>query len=309
VQVLALIIACVIGVATLPGLGTWPSAKLILVVASLAGLAAIGQTLLILMGGFDLSVPGFIVASALLVTQVRASWGISFGLALMIALGGAAALGALAGYVCQRLDIQPLVVTLATGAIALGLAQTQTPGGLTTSSAAPQRLIEFASPSSETFGLDIPPLVVVWACAAIAMTVFLYRTVPGRRVLATGANPRAAEYSLISTRRVWTAAFAFSAVVSSLVGLAVAGFGGAITNESAQPYLFLSIVAVIVGGTMFGGPGDYLRTVVGALFVTIVNVVLVGHGAGRAEQQMILGAAILVAVSFYGRQRRIRDRM
>ena len=128
-------------------------------------------------------------------------------------------------------------------------------------------------------------------------------------MLATGANPRAAEYSLISTRRVWTLAFAFSGVASALVGILVAGFAGSVDSGVGDPYLFQSVVAVIVGGTVFGGPGDYTRTVVGALFLTVVNVVLVGKGAIPADQNIIYGVAILLAVTLYGRERRIRDRI
>jgi ribose transport system permease protein len=73
--------------------------------------------------------------------------------------------------------------------------------------------------------------------------------------------------------------------------------------------LFQSVVAVIVGGTVFGGPGDYSRTVVGALFLTVVNVVLVGKGAIPADQNIIYGVAILLAVALYGRERRLRDRI
>jgi ribose transport system permease protein len=308
-QVTALVVAYLIGIATLPGLASWQSAKLILVVAALTGLAAAGQTLLVLMGGFDLSIAGMIVASALIVTQVRDTWGVSFPVALAIAIVGAALLGALAGQICHRLDVQPLVVTLAIGTIAVGLAQSQTPSGLSFGASAPPWLISLASPNSGTFGIDVPPLVVIWVGVAIVATVFIHRTRWGRELLATGANERAALYSLVRTRRVWTLAFAFSAVASALVGLAVAGFGGAITTGSGDPYLFQSVVAVIVGGTIFGGPGDYLRTCVGALLLTVVNIVLVGHGAGTAVAQMIFGATILIVVSMHGRERRIRDQI
>jgi ribose transport system permease protein len=201
-----------------------------------------------------------------------------------------------------------LIVTLATGAIFLGLVQTQTPVGIF-GAEAPQWLIDLTAPAAKTFGIGIPPLVVIWAVAAIVMAVYLHRTVAGRHVMATGANPRAAEYSLISTRKVWAWAFVFSAVVSVFLGLAITGFGGSITTTSGSPYLFLSVVVVILGGTTFGGPGDYMRTVVGALFVTIVNLVLVGHGATQADQQIVLGVAMLLVMTAYGRQRRIRDRV
>ncbi len=141
------------------------------------------------------------------------------------------------------------------------------------------------------------------------MTIMLHRTVAGRHVLATGANQRAANYTLINTRRVWTVTFAFSACVSVFLGLAVAGFGGSITTSSGSPYMFQSVIVVILGGTIFGGPGDYARTVVGALFYTVVSVVLVGHGATEADQQIIFGIALLAIVFLYGRERRIRDRV
>jgi ribose transport system permease protein len=308
-QLVALAAAYIYGIATLPGLTSWQSTKLILVVAALSGLAAAGQTLLVLMGGFDLSVSGIIVGSALICTQVKDTWGISFILALAIVIVASGLLGALAGQICHRLDVQPLVVTLATGTIAVGLAQSQTPSGLSFGASAPTWLINLASPTGKTFGIDIPPLVVIWLGVAIVATVFVHRTAAGRELLATGANERAALYSLIRTRRVWTLAFAFSAIASAFVGLAVAGFGGAITTESGDPYLFQSVVAVIVGGTIFGGPGDYVRTCVGALLLTVVNLVLVGHGAGQAAAQMIFGATILVVVSLHGRERRIRDQI
>ena len=89
----------------------------------------------------------------------------------------------------------------------------------------------------------------------------------------------------------------------------VAGFAGSVDSGVGDPYLFQSVVAVIVGGTVFGGPGDYTRTVVGALFLTVVNVVLVGKGAIPADQNIIYGVAILLAVTLYGRERSIRDRI
>jgi ribose transport system permease protein len=290
------------------GFWNWGSVKQILVLASLAGLASVGQTLLILMGGFDLSISGFIVASALVVSVLKEKWNVPFVVAILIAVVAGGLLGGLAGQICHRYQIQPLIVTLAMGTIALGLIQVQTQGSF--SGTAPEWLIRLASPGTKTFGvINIPPMVVMWAVVAVLMGLFLHRTVPGRRVMATGANPRAAEYSLISTRRVWTLAFAFSGVASALVGILVAGFAGSVDSGVGDPYLFQSVVAVIVGGTVFGGPGDYSRTVVGALFLTVVNVVLVGKGAIPADQNIIYGVAILLAVTLYGRERRLRDRI
>jgi ribose transport system permease protein len=290
------------------GFWNWTSVRQILVLSALAGLASTGQTLLILMGGFDLSVSGFIVSSALVVSTLKETWDISYPLAIVIAVAAGGFLGGLAGQICHRYQIQPLIVTLAMGTIALGLIQVQTKGSF--SGTAPDWLIRLASPGTKTFGaINIPPMVVIWGAVAVLMAIFLHRTTPGRRVMATGANPRGAEYSLIRTRRVWTLAFAFSGVCSALVGILVGGFAGSVDSGVGDPYLFQSVVAVIVGGTVFGGPGDYSRTVVGALFLTVVNVVLVGKGAIPADQNILYGVAILLAVSLYGRERRLRDRV
>jgi ribose transport system permease protein len=289
------------------GFWNWTSIRQILVLSALAGLASTGQTLLILMGGFDLSVSGFIVSSALVVSTLKEQWDISYALAILIAVAAGGVLGAAAGQICHRFEIQPLIVTLAMGTIALGLIQVQTKGSF--SGTAPDWLIRLASPGTDTFGIGIPPMVVMWAGVAVLMALFLHRTTAGRRVMATGANPRAAVYSLIRTRRVWTLAFAFSGITSALVGILVGGFAGSVDSGVGDPYLFQSVVAVIVGGTVFGGPGDYSRTVVGALFLTVVNVVLVGKGAIPADQNILYGVAILLAVTLYGRERRLRDRV
>jgi ribose transport system permease protein len=305
IQIIALGVVYAYGASAL-GLGNWLSIKQILIVASLFGLAATGQTLLVLIGGFDLSVSGFIVASALIVTSLHSNWHVSSGIAVLFAAVGGAVLGGLSGTICHRFRIQPLVITLAMGTIALGAIQVQTGGAFAGS--APGWLTHLMSPKTKTLGIiGLPPPVVIWIVVGAAMQIFVHRTVSGRRLLATGANPRAAGNSLINTRRVWTLSFAFSGAVAALVGVLVAGYAGSVDGSIGDPYLFGSVVAVIVGGTVFGGPGDYVRTMIGALFLTVVNFVLVGKGANQAIQDIVYGLAILIAVSLYGRERSLRD--
>jgi ribose transport system permease protein len=306
-QVIALGALFLYGVETLPGLASWVSIRDILNIAALVGLASAGQTLLILMGGFDLSIAGMIVASGLVVTVLKGQHHWSFAFALLVAAVGAGVLGAAAGQICHRFRIQPLVVTLAMGTIAVGLVQTQTKG--VTDGGAPQGLVTLAQPATKTFGLPIPPVVAIWLVVIVLMTLFLHRTSAGRHLLATGANLQGAENSLVPTRRFWTVTFAVSAVGAALAGVLIGGFAGTIDGNTGSPYLFESVIAVIVGGTVFGGPGDYTWTVVGALFISVLNIVLVGHGASAAAQQIIFGVVILIAVSLYSREGRIRDRV
>ncbi len=306
-QVVALIAIFIYGAISLPGLGSWTSIRSILVLSALVGLASGGQTLLILIGGFDLGVSGFIVAGALCVTALTGVYHISFGVALVFAIVGAGLLGGMAGYICHRFAINPLVITLAVGTLAVGIVAVQN-GGLVDSNA-PQWLDTFTEPVTRTFGLPVPPTIAIWALVLVAFAILLHRTRLGRSLFATGANSRAADYALINTRRVWTVTFAFSAIASVLVGVLIGGFAGSIDSALGDPYLFQSVVAVIVGGTVFGGPGDYTRTCVGALFLTVLTTVLVGHGASPADEEIIYGVIILAAIAVYGRQRRLRDRM
>jgi len=306
-QVVALIVIFIYGAITLPGLGSWTAIRSILVLAALVGLASGGQTLLILIGGFDLGVSGFIVAGALTVTALRSAYHLSFGVALLLAIVGSGLLGGAAGYICHRFAINPLVVTLAMGTLAIGIVAVLN-GGLVNGNSPPW-LSDLAEPATRTFGLSIPPSIVIWAVVLVLFAILLHRTRLGRSLLATGANSRAADYALIRTRRVWTTTFAFSAIASALVGLLIGGFAGTISDGLGDPYLFQSVVAVIVGGTVFGGPGDYTRTCVGALFLTVLTTVLVGHGASPAVEEIVYGLIILAAIAVYGRQRRLRDRL
>jgi len=306
-QLVLLVVAFVVGVVTLPGFGGGLSVVSVLVIAALAGLASIGQTITILVGGFDLSVAGFIVAGALLVTQVSEQLGIGFWGAFLILVPGALVLGGLVGYLSHRFRIQPLILTLAMGSFALGIVRG--PSGLAVVGQAPTWLTGLSSPISTTFGLPVPPIIVIWVLVTIALAVFLRFTVGGRRLYLTGANPVAAEYALVRTRRVWVIAFAFSALCSALAGVMLVSFSGNVDPNLGNPYLFISLAAVIVGGTTGGGPGDYTRTVVGALLLTMVTTVLVGHGLTSADQQIMYGAVILLAMAIYGRERRIRDRV
>lgn len=306
-QIALVLIVFAIGVVTLPGFGSVASIKSVLVIAALAGLASVGQTVAILVGGFDLSVAGFIVAGALLVTKVGETLGIGFWGGLAILIPGATVLGGIVGYLCHRFSLPPIIVTLAMGSFALGVVRGAV--GLSVAGEAPSWLTDLASPIGNTFGIPVPPILFLWVIVAVGMWLFLSRTTLGRRLYLTGANPTAAEYVLVRTRRVWIGAFAFSALCSALAGVVLVSFSGNVNPALGGPYLFISLTAVIVGGTLGGGPGDYTKTLVGALLLTMVTTVLTGHGLTSADQQLMYGAIILVAMAIYGRERRLGDRV
>jgi ribose transport system permease protein len=109
---------------------------------------------------------------------------------------------------------------------------------------------------------------------------------------------------------VVVAAFALSAVGAAVTGVLLTGFSGSGDTGIGTPYLFTSLTAVIVGGTSFvGARGDYWRTVIGAIMLTVINTVLLAKGYSQAVQQILFGVIILVAALAYGRETRLRDRI
>jgi ribose transport system permease protein len=278
------------------------------VLAAFLGIAAVGETLVILIGGIDLSVPALISGANLVSTYLAGKqW--PFGLVIAFVIACAAGVGAVNGFVTHRFKAPPLIVTLATGAIVTGATLGLTRGGQV-SGVPPGWLTRFSSPIGTFLGIGIPPVIVMWVLIALAVGILLHRTVSGRRIYATGANERAAVLAGVKTERIWIGAFMVSAVGSALVGIVLVGFTGQGEAGVGDPYQFLSIAAVLVGGTsLVGARGDYWRTVLGALIMTLFTTLLVGHGAGEALQEILTGVLILLFVFVYGREQRVRDRV
>ena len=306
-QIVALVVLSGYCAATIDGFTDRSSIYSLLILACFLGFAGAGQTVVILLGGIDFSIPAFISVGAIITPELLGTHHWPFPAALALVVGLALAGGAFNGYVSHRFSVQPLIVTLGTASLVSGALLIWIKGGA--QGASPEWLSRLSSPTGTTFGVDVPPAVVLWLLLSIVLGVVLHRTVPGRRVYLTGANPRAAELALIRTRRVWMGGFAVSALCSALVGVLLAGFSGSGDVTIGDPYLFQGLTAVIVGGTMMGGRGDYWRTALGALLLTVLSTILVSMGLQNPEQQMLFGALILLVVAGYGRDQRLRDRV
>jgi ribose transport system permease protein len=279
----------------------------ILLQASFLGIASAGQTLAILVGGLDFSIAAYIVAGNLLTTHLTGLEHWNFGFVALIVLVICLVCGGASGWVCHRFKLEPLVVTLGMSSVVVGtLLGTDTK---LVNGAGPGWLQSFTAQSSDTFGLPIPPIVTAWIALAIVVTVILAKTPLGRKIYLAGAGPRAADLAGISTRRVWTGVYASSAVLAGLAGVLLAGFSTGGDTNIGNNYLFPGLAAVIVGGTMMGGRGDYLRTCLGALIITALNFVISVLNVNAAAAQVIFGGLILLTVALYGRERRLRDRV
>jgi ribose transport system permease protein len=307
-QIAAVVVLFIVVVVTISGYFTLTSIYSTLILAAFLGLAATGQTVAILIGAIDLSVPALISGGNLLCTLLSGNhW--PFGLVIVFVLACAAVVGAINGFIIHRFRVPPLIVTLATGAMVTGATLGVTNDG-EVSGQVPSWLGTFSSPIGHTFGIGIPPVIVLWIVVTLVLSLVLHLTVTGHRTYATGANPVAATLAGVRTERIWIGTFVLSAVASATVGMLLTGFTGAGDAGVGTPYLFLTIAAVLVGGTsLVGARGDYWRTVLGALILTLITTVLVGHGAGEATQEILFGVLILAFVGVYGRDERVRDRV
>ena len=306
-QVLVLV-ALVLYVGAKDGDYTWADLWApILLQASFLGIAAAGQTLAILVGGLDFSIAAYIVAGNLLTTHLTGLEHGNFAACALLVLAVCLIGGGLSGYLCHRFGLEPLVVTLGMSSVVVG-ALLGTDRTLV-NGAGPGWLQSFTAQASKTLGLPVPPIITAWVILAVIITVILAKTPLGRRLYLAGSGPRAAEIAGISTRRVWTGVYAASAALAGLAGILLAGFSTGGDTNIGNNYLFPGLAAVIVGGTMMGGRGDYLRTCLGALIITALNFVISVSNVNAAAAQVVFGALILATVALYGRERRLRDRV
>jgi ribose transport system permease protein len=296
------------GAVGVPGFTEHSAVMSMLVLASLLGLASVGQTLVVLVGGLDLAVAGYVSVGAVAAAQLAGKhhWSLAATAAVVVVLTGLA--GAASGWVCQRFAVQPLVVTLGMYSILVSGILIVTGGKIV--DPPPAVLSQWTSVAGSTFGLQVPPVVVMWVVVSLVLGIVLARTRVGRQLYATGANPRAAALMMIDVGRVRVLVFAFAGAFAGVVGMLVAGFASGATPNSGDPYLFSGIAAVVVGGTMIGtARGSYTRTVLGALVLTELTTILAGQGFGEGDNRILYGLALLVVVTAYGRQRRLNDRV
>lgn len=301
----AVILVFVLGMILIEGFGSSFSVSAMLILAALLAIAALGQTLVMILGGIDLSIP-FVIGFANVTFASLYGDGMPAVAALLIVLGCAALIGAISGGLSAALSIHPLIVTLGVGTIVQAAVQMWT-RGLPTGSA-PEFIDKFVS-----LGGTIGPLPFPWLIPfAVALTIgcffVLQRTVYGRRLYALGSNPKAAELALVRPIFMWVVTFALSAVFAALAGILLLGFTGSSSATVGTPYLFQTVSAVVIGGTaLIGGRGGFVGTVAGAIVLVELRTLLIGLGLSEALVQSALGVLILALVAAYGRDQHIRN--
>jgi ribose transport system permease protein len=304
---LCVLVLIVMATVTIDGFLTWPSIRSVFALTAILGMAAAGQTVAVIMGGIDLSIPSLMTLTAVAINELTGR-GWSIVLVLVLLAVACMLIGALNGLLSTLFRVHPLIITLGVGFMVGGALLAWTEGK--PEGSVPGFITDAAAAASTMGPIPLPPVVAVWVAVAIVTIVIARRTPFGRRVYAYGSSARAAEYALVRPRRIWVGVFAFSGFTAFVAGVMLAGFTGYGDLSAGDPYLFSTVAAVVLGGTsLLGGRGGYGRTIAGALMLTLAQLILVSQGVEQSMQQVALGALIVVFVAFYGRDVHARDRV
>lgn len=297
----------VIGALTFPGYASRPSIVSLLILASFLGLASVGQTFAVVLGGVDLSIPALIALGDVVITRLYGD-GWSFWAACALILAIAIAIGAINALLSLYLRVHTLVITLGTGLIVIGAVLTWNQSSL--SGSIPDWLTRSVSVIGTTGPVPLPPVVILWAGVSILAILFQRSTRLGREMYATGANPIAARLARARTTWIWIVVMSLSAFFAALTGVLLAGFSGSGDAYVGNPYLFLTLTAIVVGGTsLLGGRGGYGRTIAGVLVITQLTTLLIGAGFSASLQEALLGVVIVALLGLYGREAHVSARL
>ncbi|MGJ8721356.1 MAG: ABC transporter permease [Salinibacterium amurskyense] len=300
---IAILVLVVIGSIASPSFLTVNNLTNVLNANSAVGLIALGMTFVMVSGGLaDLSVPANVAMGALVTLGAQESMGT--GLAALMGLLVASLGGVVNGILIGYLRINPIIATLGTGSVLLGLSQLLVGGGIVY--AQPSALSDFVKSSI----LGIPVFIWIFIFVALILHPLLARTSFGRWSLAVGGNYQAAQASAVPVRFTKAAAFAMTGFLAGLCGVLLA-----LSNGQARPiigtgYEFVAITAVVIGGTsVFGGNGSVLRTVGGVLITALIGNLIILLGFPSQATGLITGAIVLAAVGIDAYFRRKAGRL
>lgn len=259
--------------------------------AAFVGLVALGQTLVLLVGGIDLSVGAAAGISAIVGSIALTQWGLHPWLVIPFTMAFGFALGAINGAMVAGLRLNPFIVTLATWEIFAGMTLVITEG----------RPIRPLGAAFQVFGkgeiLGVPVPVVIFFASAILLIWMLRQTRFGRNIFAVGGNRDAAVLAGIRSGWVEFFCFAMAGMFAALAGILFASRMDAGQPSVGEGWLMGAITAAIFGGTSLrGGQGSIVGTVLGALLLAVLANGTVLMNVSGYWQRVIVGLVVLVAV-------------
>jgi ribose transport system permease protein len=279
----------------------------ILRLAVFLGVIAAGQTLVVISGseGIDLSAGAVVTLTAILTYILVNGANERVLLALVVVLVVGALIGFVNGVGITFLRISPFVMTLGMAGVVTGAIIVITHGSVT-GKVAPIMTRLIARPLSPS--LQIPNAIIIWVIFGILMWLLLERTTFGKNLFAIGVNRITSKLSGVNVTWTNLLTYSLAGALAGFGGFLLVGNTGVVHLQLGQPFLFPSIAAVAVGGTLLsGGKGSYWGTMAGAIVLTLITSLLTTMQMPESVRRMVLGGTLLILISIYGRQRALRQ--
>jgi fructose transport system permease protein len=292
---IALILACAFFSFQHERFLTLQNFSLILQQVMVVGTIAIGQTLIILTAGIDLSCGMVMALGSIVMTKVAADYGLNAPLAILCGVAVTTLFGLINGLLVTRIKLPPFIVTLGTLNIAFAVTQLYSHAQTITNIPDGMNLL------GETFGLGgarVAYGTVLMLVLYIGTWLWLRETAPGRHVYAVGNNPEATRLTGIPTDRVLLTVYALAGTFYGVASMLAVARTGAGDPNAGQTENLDAITAVVLGGTsLFGGRGILLGTLVGAMIVGVFRNGLTLMGVSSVYQILVTGILVILAVA------------
>ncbi len=274
---------------------------------AVVGTLAIGQTLIILTAGIDLSVGAIMVLSSMVVAQTASQNHVPAVLALLLGLLVGLGAGAVNGLLVTRLKLPPFIVTLGTLNIFIALTLLYSNSASVIGQDIPA-LITATGATFPVLGVGVTYGVVLMLILYVIMAFVLGRTAWGRHVYAVGDDKEAARLTGISVNRVLVSVYVVAGAILAIGAWIQIGRADAASPNAGTDLNLDSITAVVIGGTsLFGGRGTIWGSLLGALIVGVFRNGLALAGLDVLYQTLAVGVLIIVAVSLDQWIRKVRS--
>jgi fructose transport system permease protein len=274
---------------------TGDNLSIVLQQVMVVGVIAVGQTLIILTAGVDLSCGAVMALGGIVMTTLAVEHGVPVPIAIGCGIGATTAFGLVNGLLVTRLKLPPFIVTLGTLNIAFAITQLYSDAQTVTD------VPDSMTALGRTFQVGNTAVVhgaVVMLLLYLVATYVLTQTAAGRHVYAVGDNPEAARLSGIATPRVLLGVYVAAGVCYGLAALLSVARTGVGDPNAGQAENLESITAVVLGGTsLFGGRGTVFGTLVGALVVGVFRNGLTLIGVSSVYQLLVTGLLVILAVA------------
>jgi ribose transport system permease protein len=260
---------------------------------SVIAVAAIGETIVMLTGGIDLSIGANVLLSSVISADLIQNHGQPVWFGICCGVLASTGIGWVNGMLVSSLGIESILATLGTALLAGGLAEIV----LNTNYIAVNSTF-FADLVEKNVVWQFPSLVVIMLVLYAVAAVVMRSAIFGRYVYALGGNPAAARIAGLATGRVRVGTYAVGGLFAGLAGIMLVAQVGLVSATNTTDYAFDAIIAALLGGLSVssGGVGRVERTLLGAIILGMVTNYQTIRGVPANDQQALLGGILLVAI-------------